>query len=99
MPRYRFPDSIDTLIKPARQKRPSPIETARDDHTITPLEKKFPHVLEKIQAMWGYPEMNLYFSRLTIDDRGNRDGFPADVWNDLHTLMKLHDLILPDWRK
>lgn len=72
------------------------LATARDDAFIAPLEKSFPHILKKIQALWGYPEMNLYFSRLIIDDRGDREGFPAEVWDDLHTLMQLHQTILPD---
>ena len=94
MPRYRFPALINTRRSPAPLVRPRTVTAARDNDFITPLEKGFPHVLEKIQALWGYPEMDLYFSHLTIDDRGDREGFPAEVWDDLYTLMQLHQAIL-----
>ena len=101
MPRYRFPALINAHSTPTPSVRHGTLAAARDDDddddSVTPLEKGFPHILKKIQALWGYPEMNLYFSRLTIDDRGDREGFPAEVWDDLHTLMQLHQAISPDW--
>ncbi len=95
MPRYRFPALINARSVPPPAVRQSALATGHDDQFLTPLEKGFPHVLQKIQALWGYPEMNLYFSRLIIDDRGDREGFPAEVWDDLHTLMQLHQEVLP----
>jgi hypothetical protein len=98
MPRYRFPALINAPVIPAPQSiRASARRAARTDRFVSPLERDFPHILEKIQALWGYPEMNLYFSQLAIDDRGDREGFPAEVWDDLHMLMQLHQVILTDW--
>ena len=87
MPRYLFP----ALINTPRPCSPSisAIDTQADWYS-TPLEKTFPHILVKIQTLWGYPEMELYFARLAIDDRGDREGFPADVWDDLQMLMQVH---------
>ena len=92
MPRYLFPALINAPQPSSASLSPVDIQP---DWCITPLEKTFPHILEKIQTLWGYPEMELYFARLAIDDRGHRAGFPADVWDDLLMLMQLHhDLLL-----
>lgn len=61
----------------------------------TALETRFPRILHAIQALWGYPEMNLYFHKLTIDDRGNREGFPPDAWDEISLLMHVHERIVP----
>jgi hypothetical protein len=46
--------------------------------------------------MWGYPELNIYFCKLTMSDRDQRAGFPPDVWEDIHLLWTLHQSIAPD---
>jgi len=62
------------------------------------LETRFPRILQAIQALWGYPEMNLYFSKLMMDERGDRDGFPPEAWEEIHLLMDLHQRLLPSFR-
>ncbi len=60
------------------------------------LEKNYPRVMQAIQAMWGFKELNTYFGKLTIDDRGDREGFPPEVWEEIYTLMRLHEHIVPE---
>lgn len=60
------------------------------------LEMKYPNILIAIQSMWGYKELNTYFTKLTMDDRGGREGFPAEVWEEIHLLLKLHQEIVPE---
>ena len=95
MPRYSFPALINTLPAPSipmeAKRAPSPVANP----TQTALEKFFPHILDAIQAMWGYRELNVYLARLTIDNRGDREGFPAEVWEDLYLVMRLHDDVFP----
>jgi len=62
------------------------------------LETRFPRILQAIQALWGYPEMNLYFSKLMMDERGDRDGFPPEAWEEIHLLMELHQCLVPSLR-
>ncbi len=62
----------------------------------TTLERDFPRVLMAIQAMWGFPELNSYFYKLTMDERGKRHGFPEEVWDDIHLLWNLHQSFVPD---
>lgn len=48
----------------------------------------YPRIYERIEATWGSTELDLYFNRLIIDDRGNREGFPKEVLNALLILAK-----------
>jgi uncharacterized protein YqgV (UPF0045/DUF77 family) len=62
----------------------------------TVLEKDFPRILTAIQSMWGYPELNRYFHTLTLDNRGDRDGLPKEAWDEIFTLLYLHQIIVPE---
>ncbi|OGB24174.1 MAG: hypothetical protein A3I66_11195 [Burkholderiales bacterium RIFCSPLOWO2_02_FULL_57_36] len=60
------------------------------------MEKDFPRILAAIQSLWGYPELNSYFRKLTLDSRGDREGFPKEVWEEIFTLLYLHQIIVPE---
>jgi hypothetical protein len=61
----------------------------------TMLEKEFPHVVMAIQAMWGYPELNAYFHKLTMNEREQRQGFPPEVWDDIYLPGSMHQPLVP----
>lgn len=89
MPRYSFP-----------AKGPAPDAMAgtvdpKSDPFASHLEAGYPRILEAIISMWGHQEMNTYFQRLSIDDRGGRQGFPPEVWAEVRTLQDIHLLIVP----
>lgn len=91
MPRYRFPASS----------QPAPAEPAKlgDGKAVfcqCALEAQCPHILSAIQALWGFKELNTYFTKLTLDERGSRAGFPPEIWDEIHTLLRLHQEILPE---
>jgi hypothetical protein len=89
MARYRFPASQPTTPPAAgSMKDAPPCQTA--------LEAQYPHILSAIQALWGFKEMNTYFTKLTLDERGNRAGFPPDVWDEILTLLRLHQELMPE---
>ncbi len=92
MPRYRFLASSlpDPGVLP-RKEAPTPAPACQ-----CALELQFPHILVSIQALWGFKELNTYFTKLTLDERGSRAGFPPDVWDEIHTLLRLHQEILPE---
>lgn len=91
MARYRFP---------AAGRAASGAASAQNDGRRvvcqTALEVQFPHILTSIQALWGFKELNAYFTKLTLDERGNRAGFPAEIWDEIHTLLRLHQEIMPE---
>jgi hypothetical protein len=61
----------------------------------TELEANFARIVTQITLMWGYPEMDTYFNKLWIDDRGDRAGFPKAVMEDLMFLASLHQAAYP----
>ena len=93
MPRYQFPAPKIPSIGPILAKKES---GPAPDSYISALETHFPNILDTIQTMWGYKELNLYFHKLTIDERGDREGFPPAVWDEIHTLASLHRQVVPE---
>jgi hypothetical protein len=92
MARYQFPVSN----KSASSLHARGIRVRAADLYKSDLEMKYPNILTAIQSMWGYKELNTYFSKLTMDDRGGREGFPPEVWDEIHLLLKLHQEIVPE---
>lgn len=92
MPRYRFP-----APELAAQERASAKKEERPQlQCQSALEVQFPHILSAIQALWGFRELNTYFTKLTLDERGNRAGFPPEVWDDIHVLLRIHQELMPE---
>jgi hypothetical protein len=54
------------------------------------LEHHFPHVLARITALWGSPEMDTYFESLLVSDRPGRQGFPPDVAMEIFRVSIIH---------
>lgn len=90
MLRYRFPASNPV----AAADPPAALQPAAAQYPCV-LETQFPHILQAIQALWGYPELNSYLEKLTIDNRGSRAGFPPAAWDEIYLLMRIHQHILP----
>lgn len=54
------------------------------------VEQHYPRVAQVIHQLWGSPEMDAFFNRILIDDRGNRAGFPPAVVQALLALSGQH---------
>jgi hypothetical protein len=78
------------LTAPVAQVKPLPNQAGK-----TALETQFARIATQITLMWGYPEMDTYFNKLWIDDRGDRAGFPKEVMEDLMFLASLHQIAHP----
>lgn len=60
---------------------------------ISILESRYGHILERMLPCWGDPlRFEDLFNDLMFDSRGTRSGWPADVWEELQFLHKLHKL-------
>lgn len=55
------------------------------------LEKKYARVFDNIMSRWGSVAADEYFSELFFDNRGNRQGFPREVMDEIFFLSRLHD--------
>ncbi|MFB0964846.1 MAG: hypothetical protein QMC36_04055, partial [Patescibacteria group bacterium] len=81
----------------------------KGDPNLTPKTavalKKYPHVLAKLDAVWGIPELfHVHLARFSITEERvdpkdptkiiyNREGFPPEVALELATLAENHDRI------
>lgn len=59
------------------------------------LEKRYPHVLEKLVSLWNSPDFSGYVADLLQTNgrsggRLDRDGFPKDAWQEIYKLAQLH---------
>lgn len=62
---------------------------------------KFPHVIKKLELMWGEPEIKPLLESLLDDTRSAeggsfRQGFPLSVLTDLQSLIDIHTERWPD---
>jgi len=57
-----------------------------------------PHLLEPLSTLWRHPELERYVSRLLVDDRGGRQGFSAEVVEELLFLAQVNHQFCPTWR-
>jgi len=55
--------------------------------------EEFPHIIEKLQQLWGKPEAKVYLEDLISDNRGGeRGGFSFEVIKDMMMLLGVIDL-------
>lgn len=55
------------------------------------LEAGFPHVLARLAALWGTPELDRYFASLLLVDDIPRAGFPLEVAAEIAALRDFYD--------
>lgn len=58
---------------------------------VSALEEKFPRIAKGLSELWGQEGYAPYLRSLVFDERGNRQGFPADVSMELFMLYGLLD--------
>lgn len=54
------------------------------------IAQRFPRIAETIRRDWGKRALDDYFAKLVVDDRGSRQGFPADVLTAILEVARLH---------
>jgi hypothetical protein len=54
------------------------------------IERNFPRIAATIREHWGKRALDDYFSKLVIDERGGRQGFPMDVLWAIMEVARLH---------
>lgn len=81
----RFPSLDDSPLwaEDATVRRPVAKE---ETPPLLIIRGSYPRIAKSIELMWGTQEMDLYFSRLVMNDRDDRAGFPPAV---LAAILKL----------
>lgn len=59
-------------------------------HLMALRERNFSRIADAIAALWGTHEALDYFHSLVIDHRGNRQGFPQEVFFHIIKLYNCH---------
>ncbi len=61
---------------------------------VTVVGQEYPHIEERLRAIWGTPECCAYLHTLALSDRLNRAGFPPHIFRHLMELQTLHPVQL-----
>jgi hypothetical protein len=56
---------------------------------LSALERHFSRIAQELATRWQHGDIDAYLDSLLMDDRGNRQGFPADVLAELMFLSSL----------
>jgi hypothetical protein len=59
------------------------------------LELRYPHIVDKLVMLWGYPELTQYLDKILFADDRRREGFPPEVMEELMMLHSLHSAAVP----
>jgi len=62
----------------------------QEEYPFIIIQKFSPRISTAIELMWGNPELETYFDKLIVDDRGGRAGFPKPVMDALLRLYNDH---------
>ena len=56
---------------------------------LSAIERRFPRIALEVTARWQHGDIDAYLDSLLLDDRGNRQGFPSDVLEEIMFLSSL----------
>jgi hypothetical protein len=77
----------DDMIR-SYQRPPTDKQLAED--AIATMKTLFPRIHQQLVALWGTLQGEAYLDGLIVDERGNRQGFPADALRALLVLQRVH---------
>lgn len=66
------------------------IERGATSPQFSHLEQKFPRIAMRLVEIWESEVCRDYLHSLLMDDRGDRQGFPSDVMDELLMLDSIH---------
>jgi hypothetical protein len=70
------------------------VHVPSDGRPESTLEQRFPHIAQKLAALWPSEACALYLSSLVVMDRDGRAGFPLEIVEDLIMLHHINDMRL-----
>lgn len=85
--------SDDEIDRAAQTRRTEPNDPFRRRDRPDPwpiIERGFPRIAAAIRELWGKRALDEYFSRLVVDERGARQGFPPHVLSAILEVAWLH---------
>jgi hypothetical protein len=70
--------------------RRQPTDKELADDAVALLKMLFPRIHQNLVTLWGTGPGEDYLDGLIMDDRGNRQGFPPDVFRAVLILQRVH---------
>jgi len=92
-PRTLPPAAVPLPPAPVLRQPAAPPPKARAG-SLSILEARHPDIAKAITLLWGYPEMNEYFSKLWLAD-GSQAPIDPDAMSELMLLARLHMGVTP----
>ena len=83
--------------RPIEEWREEPVQFGprpSDRRPESTLEQQFPRIAQKLTATWRSEACAAYLSSLTVADRPDRQGFPAEVMEDLMMLYEINEMLM-----
>jgi len=72
------------------EEKPKPKRTGPPERVLVRAAlEAYPHIIESVSLFWGSRECDTYLSKLVIDTRGGRRGFPREVMDELLCLTEV----------
>lgn len=70
--------------------KPLPTRVSRAPwDNLSAVERRFPRIARELCLLWGKGEIDAYLDSMLIDTRGDRQGFPSAVLEELMFLSSL----------
>jgi hypothetical protein len=83
-------EAVDQVVE-ARWRKQRELESGKEKLDPWPIiERAFPRIAATIRDQWGKRALDDYLSKLVVDDRGGRQGFPPDVLSAIMEVARLH---------
>ena len=77
-------------IRAPEEEAPKPKRVGPPERVVARAAlESYPHIVESVCLMWGGREADAYLSKLVIDTRGGRKGFPREVMEELLILVEV----------
>lgn len=77
-------------IRAPEEDKPAPKRVGPAERVIVRAALEgYPHIVESVCLVWNSREADSFLSKLVIDTRGGRKGFPRDVMDDLLVLAEV----------
>lgn len=79
------------------ESKPKPQFVEFPSHLVKNTNFNFPHIIKNLQVFWGSPLFHTRVNNLLINDRDvPRQGFPVEIYKELHRLSELHSIVFPE---
>ena len=83
-------DELDKATEDRRHELYDPFRQPERPDPWPIIERSFPRIAAAIRRDWGKWALDDYLSKLAMDDRGGRQGFPPDVLSAIMEIARLH---------